>query len=274
MYGVLRQREACAPLLRRRAALPLPLQHQVQRSGAHYVVARAGNAGGADGAGAPPPEQQPPLSGPGGGAAAGDPAAALAACLGHVARGDLDALLEYVPDEVIDKVIEMRRCASGGGAPSWLRFADVLQADAPSLLYLDSFATRHLAHAPPRALRLLSAVRVSPERYLQRCAVTAESGEEAVLAFEMALVRLEWVGGRVGGHGCAGDLQGSRRWGQAIPCHHQHQHLCVFSFSSPIPTPHPAARVPRVAVPRPAARPQALDAALRARRARARERRR
>lgn len=78
----------------------------------------------------------------------------------------------------------MRRC-SGGGEPAWLRFSDVLQANASSLLYLDSFAIRHLAHGAPKSLRLLSAVRVSPDRYLQRCAVVSESGEEAVLAFEM-----------------------------------------------------------------------------------------
>jgi hypothetical protein len=86
---------------------------------------------------------------------------------------------------VIDKMIEMRRCNIGGGDPSWLRFTDVLQADASSHLYLDSFAIRHLAHGVPRSLQLLSAVRVSPDRYLQRCAVVAPGGEEAVLSFEM-----------------------------------------------------------------------------------------
>jgi hypothetical protein len=154
-----------------------------------------------------------------------EPAAALTACIDHIKAGDLDALLEFVPDEgarppagsglgagpgpgvagavasapphdpshpppppppaVIDKVIEMRRCNSSGGEPTWLRFTDVLQANAGSLLYLDSFAIRHLAHGAPRALALLSAVRVSPERYLQRCAVVAAGGEEAVLSFEM-----------------------------------------------------------------------------------------
>ena len=79
----------------------------------------------------------------------------------------------------------MRRCNIGGGEPSWLRFTDVLQANASSLLYLDSFAIRHLAHGVPASLQLLSAVRVSHDRYLQRCAVMAASGEEAVLSFEM-----------------------------------------------------------------------------------------
>ena len=99
--------------------------------------------------------------------------------------GDLDALLEFVPDEVIDKVIDARRCRGGGGEPSWLRFSDVLQVNEGVHLYLDSFAVRHLAHGAPAALALLSAVRVSPERYLQRCAVTGAGGEEAVLSFEM-----------------------------------------------------------------------------------------
>jgi hypothetical protein len=85
---------------------------------------------------------------------------------------------------VIDKVIEMRRCNIGGGEPSWLCFTDVLQADASRHL-LDSFAVRHLALGVPRALRPLSAVRVSGDRYVQRCAVTAAGGEEAVLSFEM-----------------------------------------------------------------------------------------
>ncbi|KAI8468911.1 MAG: hypothetical protein J3K34DRAFT_425570 [Monoraphidium minutum] len=113
-----------------------------------------------------------------------DPAAALATCIGHIEAGDLDSLLEFVPDEVIDRVIEMRRCNISGGEPSWLRFTDVLQANASSHLYLDSFAVRHLT-APPRAVRRLSAVRVSGDRYLQRCEVVSESGEEAVLSFEM-----------------------------------------------------------------------------------------
>lgn len=86
---------------------------------------------------------------------------------------------------MIDKVIEMRRCSGSGGEPSWLRFADVLQANTPSLLYLDSWAVRHLMHGGPARVQLLSAVRVSPERYLQRCAVTSQSGEEATLSFEM-----------------------------------------------------------------------------------------
>jgi hypothetical protein len=80
----------------------------------------------------------------------------------------------------------MRRCNSSGGEPAWLRFSDVLQANAGSHLYLDSFAIRHLAHGAPRSLQLLSAVRVGPERYLQRCSVVAQGGEEAVLSFEMA----------------------------------------------------------------------------------------
>ncbi|GBF89018.1 hypothetical protein Rsub_01517 [Raphidocelis subcapitata] len=114
-----------------------------------------------------------------------DPAAALSKCIAHIEAGDLDGLLEFVPDEVIDKVIEARRCNIGGGEPSWLRFTDVLQADASSHLYLDSFAIRHLALGVPRALRPLSTFRVSHDRYMQRCAVVAAGGEEAVLSFEM-----------------------------------------------------------------------------------------
>lgn len=65
---------------------------------------------------------------------------------------------------------------------SAVRFEDVLQyASDPELLLLDTFAVRNLIMAAPGRVTTLSAMQVSPERYLQRCAIVSPSGEECVL---------------------------------------------------------------------------------------------
>lgn len=54
---------------------------------------------------------------------------------------------------------------------------------------LDSYALRNLCWAPPACAAPLAAMRLGADRYLQRCAILAASGEECVLTF--SLVRQE-----------------------------------------------------------------------------------
>lgn len=71
------------------------------------------------------------------------------------------------------------------GKPS---FRDVLEVNAvlpPEQQLLDSFALRNLCHGSPVSVAPLSAVRLGSDRYMQRCAIVAHSGEECVLTFTM-----------------------------------------------------------------------------------------
>lgn len=55
------------------------------------------------------------------------------------------------------------------------------------MLYLDTFALRNLIMTAPQSVQVMSAMHVTPERYLQRCAIVSPSGEECVLTFSTAL---------------------------------------------------------------------------------------
>eukprot|EP00877_Chromochloris_zofingiensis_P007885 jgi/Chrzof1/334/Cz01g11230.t1 len=113
-----------------------------------------------------------------------DPSDTMSCCLEHIRDGDLDGLLEFVRDEVIDKVLAWRKFS---GRTKRLQFADVLQANNQDLLYLDTYALRNLVFAPPTSMQLLSAMHVTPEKYLQRYSVVSSYGEECVLTFTLCL---------------------------------------------------------------------------------------
>lgn len=66
-------------------------------------------------------------------------------------------------------------------------FSDLVDGARPEDLTLDAYAMRTLVLAAPLAAAPRSGLRLGPERYVERVGVTAASGEEAVLRFEMAL---------------------------------------------------------------------------------------
>lgn len=68
-----------------------------------------------------------------------------------------------------------------------MRFEDILAASADGAPYLDTYALRNLVMAAPAEVHVLSAMHVTPERYLQRAAIVAPSGEECILTFTTTL---------------------------------------------------------------------------------------
>lgn len=133
--------------------------------------------------------------------------------LNHIKERDFDALLAYVPDDIIDECLRRKE---GQASSSHISFKDVLST--PSL-YLDTYATRCLVHAAPHSMTVLSSMAISTDRFLQRCAVVAPSGEECTLTFTLErqdclepqygappLVTKRWMLKSVVGEACCDEL--------------------------------------------------------------------
>eukprot|EP00882_Tetradesmus_deserticola_P007026 GHRQ01007398.1.p2 GENE.GHRQ01007398.1~~GHRQ01007398.1.p2 ORF type:complete len:209 (+),score=68.35 GHRQ01007398.1:903-1529(+) len=119
-----------------------------------------------------------------------DPAAALRRVLEVVRSGQLDPLLEFCPDDVIDKLLALRKET---GSTEQVHFEDIVRAssDGEGTPFLDTYSLRNVVMSAPRSVQLLSAMHVSAEKYLQRCAIVAPSGEECVLTFSAALQEVQ-----------------------------------------------------------------------------------
>ncbi|KAI7839987.1 hypothetical protein COHA_006308 [Chlorella ohadii] len=127
---------------------------------------------------------------------------------------DLDAVINYLPDTVIDRLIERKRAkreeaaadaaaAAAFGAPQQaakqaaqqpalsededLNFEELVALAQPSDLALDSYSARGLLNAAPRSAAVLSSLKLAQDRFLQRYSVVSASGEEIVLTFDMQL---------------------------------------------------------------------------------------
>lgn len=111
-------------------------------------------------------------------------AQAVEECLRIICARDLDALIDFVPDEVIDDMLQSRKSLR---QPEPLTFADVLQFANQKHLYLDTFSVRNLVHSAPTSVKVLSSLRVSYDKYLQRCLIVSPSGEECILSFTLTL---------------------------------------------------------------------------------------
>jgi hypothetical protein len=74
-----------------------------------------------------------------------------------------------------------------------VHFEDIVRAssDGEGTPFLDTYSLRNLVMAAPHSVQLLSAMHISPEKYLQRCAIVAPSGEECVLTFSAALQEVQ-----------------------------------------------------------------------------------
>lgn len=121
-------------------------------------------------------------------------------CMKYVQQGNLDALLKYLPDSVIDKAIDLKRSQfrdvsvrrtqselQGGEEDAELSLMELLTVTPPSALTIDSFAYRSLLFNPPLDVCLLSTLLVSQTRCFQRFAVTTSSGEEVTLLLDLQL---------------------------------------------------------------------------------------
>eukprot|EP00798_Chlamydomonas_sp_ICE-L_P007885 gene7885-1098_t len=99
----------------------------------------------------------------------------------------LDSFLLLIPDEMLDRVIELKREENGG-----LSFGDVLALvhsesgmEDPGLS-LDSWAERLCLLSAPSSTQCLSSLRVAPDRSVHRFLVTS-GAEVAILTFTMVL---------------------------------------------------------------------------------------
>lgn len=117
-------------------------------------------------------------------------------------EASLDQLLNYVPDDVLDGVLErvktkqeMRQAKEAGGGKAagsdalpapLVSFKDILEYGGKEGFHLDAFAMRLLVFHNPKELQTLSSITLG-DRFLQRCAVVGASGEQAVLTFELVL---------------------------------------------------------------------------------------
>lgn len=113
-----------------------------------------------------------------------DPTETLRTFFELVKGGNSDALLEFLPDEVIDRALEHSKLS---GKTEDLQLEDILRTSSHDLLYLDTYALRNLVYASPESVRVLSSMQVSADKFLQRCAIVAPSGEECVLTFTLSL---------------------------------------------------------------------------------------
>jgi hypothetical protein len=105
---------------------------------------------------------------------------------------DLDSLVEYLPEAVIDRLLERRaakrsegggggdavptRQADGGELGTTLSFEELVALAQPSDLALDSYSTRGVLSVPPRTATVLSSLKLAPDRFLQRYEVVTQSG--------------------------------------------------------------------------------------------------
>ncbi|DBA85141.1 TPA: hypothetical protein ACH3X2_005861 [Trebouxia sp. C0005] len=115
-------------------------------------------------------------------------AATVSDCLRLATEGQADALLEHVPDDVLDRCIAMRKSArirTPGIRVNDLSFADVVRSSNRKEFVFDAYGQRSLIFFPLMHHQVLSSILLSPEKFVQRCAVKSSIGEQAVLTFEL-----------------------------------------------------------------------------------------
>lgn len=134
---------------------------------------------------------------------------------------DLDPVVEFLPEAVIDRLLERKRAkreeeaargGSGGGMAGQvelghqpgqqqrqrrqgqgegglteLSFEELVALAQPTDLALDAHSARGVLNAPPRCATVLSSLKLAPDRFLQRYEVVSRSGEEMVLTLDMQL---------------------------------------------------------------------------------------
>lgn len=123
-------------------------------------------------------------------------------CMEYFQQGNLDAVLKYLPDSLIDKALDLKRSkfrdvlVSSQGQfqlqgstekNAELSLMELLELTLPSAFSFDSFAYRSLLFYPPLKTRSLSTLRVGQDRCLQRFEVTTFSGEDVTLLFDLQL---------------------------------------------------------------------------------------
>lgn len=115
-------------------------------------------------------------------------AATVSSCLKLANEGQVDALLEHMPDDVLDRCIALRKSArirTPGIRVNDLSFADVVRNSSRKEFIFDAYGQRSLIFFPVQHHQVLSSILVTPEKFVQRCAIKSSIGEEAILTFEL-----------------------------------------------------------------------------------------
>lgn len=108
----------------------------------------------------------------------------VAKCSAIFQSQELDDLLEIVPDEVIDAVLARRKMLRKTDA---ITFNDVLQLGGQEYLHLDTFALRNLIYNAPSSIITLSTLMLGEDKFMERCLVRSQTGEECILTFTLTL---------------------------------------------------------------------------------------
>ncbi|KAL3163070.1 hypothetical protein ABBQ32_009492 [Trebouxia sp. C0010 RCD-2024] len=114
-------------------------------------------------------------------------AATVNDCLRLATEGDVDALLEHVPDEVLDRCIALQKSARKWtpGVQSSISFQDVVRNSHKKEFIFDAYGQRGLIFFPLQQHQVLSSMMVSSDKFVQRCDITTGVGERAVLTFQL-----------------------------------------------------------------------------------------
>ncbi|EFN59604.1 hypothetical protein CHLNCDRAFT_56464 [Chlorella variabilis] len=123
----------------------------------------------------------------------------MALFLARQHSSDLDSVVEYLPEAVIDRLLERKAAKlkeqAGEAAITQqqddpgqsLSFDELVALAQPSDLVLDAYSARGVLNAAPRSATALSSLKLAPDRFLQRYEVATQSGEEMMLTFDMQL---------------------------------------------------------------------------------------
>ncbi|CAL8467612.1 g7150 [Coccomyxa elongata] len=104
--------------------------------------------------------------------------------------GNMEGLLDLVPDSVVEKAVErkqqMSRYAKIEKADT-VTFAEVALMSAQLDFFVGSYALRALVFSRPAECQLLSSMELAPGEFIQRCEVKTTTGEHMILAFRLCL---------------------------------------------------------------------------------------
>ncbi|GMH32767.1 hypothetical protein BSKO_00601 [Bryopsis sp. KO-2023] len=109
-------------------------------------------------------------------------------CIESLLANEVDALMEFVPDDVCEICLREKEKFVGAVLPTEsLDFRDVIKFKDAGKFKLDSFATRLLSTDVLSEIQVLSSMLLDGNRFVQRWQVEGSRGEEAILTVTFGL---------------------------------------------------------------------------------------
>ena len=113
----------------------------------------------------------------------------------HICTSDQDALIQYLPDAVIDAYIsryggtkKASESIDDGDDDDDINVFQTCLANAPSGEFqINSYSWRGLLFAPPMRYDLMSTLKIGEGRYMQRYFVVSQHGEEMIISLDFRL---------------------------------------------------------------------------------------